>query len=83
MDGAGVVRRGVASVQGIGYLCAWNGHLRGSHIGTPGESALTDNSRRYWHTNDHSLLFSALLLESDPRDQRAMTFSACQRMSGR
>ena len=83
MDGTGVVRWGVASVEGIRCLCVWNGHLRGSHIGMPGESVLMDNSRRYSHTNDHSLLFSALLLESDPRDRRAMTFSACLRMSGR
>ena len=83
MDGAGAVRWGVASIKGIGYLCIWNGHLRGPHIGTPGELVLINNSRSYSHTNDHSLLFSALLLESDPHGQRAMTFSACQRMSGR
>ena len=29
MDGAGVVRWDVESVKGVGYLCAWDGYLRG------------------------------------------------------
>ena len=29
MDGTGVVRQDVTSVEGVGRLCAWNGYLRG------------------------------------------------------
>ena len=88
MDGARAVRREVTPVEGIGRLCVWNGHPRGSSRYIPGESVLIDRPHRSSRTNRRSRTFSHTLCMcwsspgSDPCDQRTGTFLACRRMSG-
>ena len=88
MDGTGVVRREIASVEGVGHLCAWNGCLRGLPRCFPDKSVLMDHSRRSSQTNSNPPTFPSTpflcwpSLERDFHDQQTGAFSGCRRMSG-